>query len=228
LRDLIALAYGQPGPPPQPIPNYRISGGPNWMNSDRFNVIAKAADNMTGSAGARTKGLMLRTLLAQRFNLSLHNETKDGAIYALVLARRDRKLGPQLRRSDLDCGAIRASRRNAPVFAGGPDPCGSGVSFLGTLKGGAMTMADLSFTLSMLVDRVVLDRTGLTGAFDVELHFTPEGLPGLPGPPGVERPPSESPSIFTAVQEQLGLKLEARKGPIEYIVVDHAEHPVED
>jgi hypothetical protein len=74
LRELIALAFGQPGPPPQPIPNYRISGGPNWMNSDRFDVIAKAADNMTGSTGARTKQLMLRTLLAQRFKLSLHNE----------------------------------------------------------------------------------------------------------------------------------------------------------
>jgi uncharacterized protein (TIGR03435 family) len=91
-----------------------------------------------------------------------------------------------------------------------------------------MTMADLSFTLSMLVNRVVLDRTGLTGAFDIELQFTPQGLPGLPAPPGVERPPDDKPSIFTAVQEQLELKLEARKAPIEYIVIDHAEHPVED
>jgi uncharacterized protein (TIGR03435 family) len=92
-----------------------------------------------------------------------------------------------------------------------------------------MTMAELTLTLSKWLDRTVLDRTGLTGAFDVELQFSWEGLPGAPGrPPGVERPPNDNPSIFTAVQEQLGLKLESTRGPVDILVIDHAEKPTEN
>ena len=87
-------------------------------------------------------------------------------------------------------------------------------------------MAELTLTLSKWLDRTVLDRTGLTGAFDVELQFAWEGLPGAPGsPPGVERPPNDNPSIFTAVQEQLGLRLEPQNAATEVLVIDHAEKP---
>jgi uncharacterized protein (TIGR03435 family) len=236
LHELIAVAYGEPGPLPQPLPDYKISGGPKWINSDRFDVEAKAAgDVVTGTQGTRRKQLMLQTLLAQRFRLSVHHETNQLPIYALVIARRDRALGPKLRRPEIDCAAL---RRNAntpstapltfgtPAFdAAGGVPCfNSGLNVNGTFRGVGMTMPELTVPLSKWLDRAVSDRTGLTGAFDVELQFSLEGLPGVPaGPPGVERPPNDNPSIFTAVQEQLGLKLESTKGPIDVLVIDHAE-----
>jgi uncharacterized protein (TIGR03435 family) len=175
---------------------------------------------------------MLQTLLAQRFKLVVHHETRELPLYALVLARRDRTLGPKLRRSDLDCAAILAARRssNPPVFVPAMlDPCGSGAGIEGVLKGGAMTMTDLTVYFSRWLDRTVMDRTGLTGAFDVELQFSSEGLTGLPTPPpGVQRPPNDYPSIFIGVQEQLGLKLESTKGPVDVLVIDHAEKPTEN
>jgi len=233
LWQLISVAYGAPGPLPQSLPSYQISGGPNWIDSDRFDIEAKASgDVVRGTEGTRRKQLMLQTLLAERFKLALHHETKEMPVFTLVLARRDQKLGPKLRRSDVDCAALLAARRssNPPVFVPAYlDPCSSGVSLVGVLGGGAMTMKDLSFSLSRLLDRVVLDRTGLTGVFSVEVQFATEGLTGLPAPPpGVERPPSEGPSIFTAVEEQLGLKLESTKVPVDVLVIDHAEKPTED
>lgn len=233
LSQLIAVAYGVPGPLPQPLAKDQISGGPNWINSDRFDVEAKAVgDVVRGTEGTRRKQLMLQTLLAQRFKLVVHHETRELPIYTLVLARRDRTLGPKLRKSDLDCAAILAARRssNPPVFVPAMlDPCGSGESIEGVLKGGAMTMADLTVYFSRWLDRTVSDRTGLTGAFDVELQFSSEGLPGLPTPPpGVQRPPNDYPSIFVGVQEQLGLKLESTRGPVDVLVIDHAEKPTEN
>ena len=141
-----------------------------------------------------------------------------------------------LRRSAVDCAALRRNPnyRPEPVFgtpafaSANRDACGSGVSIEGVLKGG-MTMTDMTVTFSRWMDKAVLDRTGLTGTFDVELQFSSEGLPGVTtGPPEVERPPSEGPFIFTAVQEQLGLKLESTKGPVDVLVIDHAEKPTEN
>ena len=233
LGRLIATAYGPPGPLPQPLSSYQISGGPSWIDSDRFDVTATAAgEPVRGAEGTRRKQLMLQTLLAQRFKLAVHHETKQLPVYALVLARRDRQLGPKLQRSDVDCAALFAARRSAnpPVFVPASlDPCSSGVSITGVMSSGSMTMQDLSAWLSRLLDRAVSDRTALTGAFSVELQFMTEGLPGLPAPPpGVERPPSDGPSIFTAVQEQLGLKLESATGAVDVLVIDHVEHPTPD
>jgi uncharacterized protein (TIGR03435 family) len=237
LWQLIAVAYGAPGLLPQPLANYHISGGPKWIDSDRFDVEAKAAGNVVrGIEGTRRKQLMLQTLLADRFKLAVHHEIRDMPVYALVLARRDRRLGPKLRRSEVDCAVMRRSLnyRPGPVF-GTPafdpanrDACGSGVSMEGVLKGG-MTMTDMTVTFSRWMDKAVLDRTGLTGTFEVELQFSAEGLPGVPGPPpGVERPPNDNPSIFTAVREQLGLKLESSRRPLDILVIDQAEKPTEN
>jgi len=233
LSQLIAVAYGRPGPLPQPLSDFQITGGPGWINADRFDVEAKAAgDVIRGTEGTQRKQLMLRTLLAQRFKLALHHETKQMSVYALVLARRDQQLGPKLRRTDVDCAAVLAARRssNPPVFVpAAVDPCSFGASIGGVLKGGAMTMTELTGLFSRWLDRTVLDRTGLTGAFEVELGFSPEGLPGLPTPPpGVERPPTDNPPIFTAVEEQLGLKLESTIGPVDVLVIDHVETPTPD
>jgi uncharacterized protein (TIGR03435 family) len=240
LRRLIAVAYGAPGPLPEPLPDYRMSGGPGWIDSDRFDVEAKAlGDVVRGTEGTRRKQLMLQTLLAQRFKLVVHHETRQLPIYTLVLARRDRRLGPKLRRSQIDPAPLPANPNNPPMprpafgtpaceSAGGR--CGTGLGGAGLFKGDGVTMTELIVYFSRWLDRPVSDRTGLTDRFDVELQFAFEGLPGAPsGPPGVERPPtSDNPSIFTAVQEQLGLKLESTKGPVDVLVIDHAEKLMEN
>jgi len=240
LIHLIAVAYGAPGPLPDPLPDYRMSGGPKWINSDRFDVEAKAAgDVVRGTVGTRRKQLMLQSLLAQRFKLVVHHETKEMPIYALVLARRDKALGPGLLRSQVDPVVSRGNSNNPPLprpafgtpacEAAGGSRCSPGLGIGGVFKGGAITTTELIAYFSRWLNRTVLDRTGLTGAFDVELQFSTEGLPGAPtGPPGVERPPSEGPSIFTAVQDQLGLKLESTKGPVDVLVIDHVERPTPD
>ena len=108
LRSLIAAAYGSP----QPLPNFRIVGGPSWMDSDRFDIVAKAADDSQPGAPDNVF-MMLRTLLIERFTLVTHRETRELMLYELVLARSDKKLGPQLRPTAVDC---------VPARRGGPPP----------------------------------------------------------------------------------------------------------
>jgi uncharacterized protein (TIGR03435 family) len=153
----------------------------------------------------------------------LHNESRELPVYALVLARNDKALGPKIRQTALDCAAL----RTGPV----PDPskpsaCGFRVG-LGTMAAQGVGMNALAFTLSSSVGRVVLDRTGLSGDFDFDLSWTPDPLSGSASP---AQPPTEAnaPSIFTALQEQLGLKLEPTRGPVEVLVIDNVEQPTPD
>jgi len=215
-------------------PDYQVTGGPDWKNTDMFDVVGTTGSDVPlGPAGIEQKMLMLRTLLTERFKLSIHHETRDAPIYALVLANRDGRLGPQLHRSEVDCNALFArGPANAPPPAppapGQRSPCRIGVG-LGTITISSQSISTVARLLSRLMDRPVLDRTGLSGVFDLDLSFDPGGLPGLPPPPpGADRPPSDAPSVFTAVQEQLGLKLESTKGPVDVLVVDHVEHPTEN
>jgi uncharacterized protein (TIGR03435 family) len=258
LRQLIAMAYGSPG---QPLPAFRIIGGPGWMNSDRFDIVAKSeGDVPPGPDGPLP--LMLRALLADRFKLVVHTESRDLPIYTLVKARSDGKLGPQLRPAAVDCAAVAAARgRGAapppgdPVGQargtdgrGAPAPLGRGGLALGpdgqpacgtmigpaNITAGGQSIAQFASLLAGRVQRVVVDRTGLTGNFDIDLTWTPDQIPQGPGgapPPGAPPlPPIDpnGPSIFTAVQEQLGLKLESAKGPVDVFVIDRVEHPTED
>jgi uncharacterized protein (TIGR03435 family) len=241
LRELVGLAYQlQDG---RLRHDSQISGGPNWINSDHFDVVAKAEgrsarlDAASIPAGAARPGeisaidevrLMLRTLLADRFKLAVHNEIRELPVYALVMARRDGKLGPQLRKVDVDCVALRDDgRRPVPpepgkAVCGGFRELGPGIS-----TGHAVPMSLLATKVEGSVDRIVLDRTGLTGRFDVDLKWTPS-QPQQPG--GLEQPPIDpnSVSIFTAVQEQLGLKLDSQRGPVDVLVIDHVEQPTTD
>ena len=233
LQGLISLAYGEAGPPPRTRANDQIVGGPRWMDTDLFDIVAKTGSDVpAGPAGVGQKLLMLRSLLEQRFKLAVHHEDRDASIYTLVLARSDGTPGPRLRRTDVDCRALLMARGGAPpppLAAGGRPPCGAVVSVSGTLIGGGQTMATLANTLSRMTNRVVLDRTGLPGSFDVDLQFNPDGLDGL-APPSPDRAASidDRPSIFAALQEQLGLKLESTRGPIDMLVVDRAERPEPD
>ena len=231
LQMLISTAYGTP----QPLPNFQIVGGPDWIDDDRFDVVAKASgDIQPGPDGPLP--LMVRTLLKERFGLVAHTETRDLPVYALVMARSDRKTGSQLKSAAVDCAAIMARGRGGqppPLPAPGErPPCGIRLT-PGDMVGGGISIAQFAFAISRYVNRPVLNRTGLAGNFDFDLQWTPEVMPpaGPPGPPGAPAPPAidpNGPSIFTAVQEQLGLKLESTKGPVDVVVIDRAEHPTED
>jgi uncharacterized protein (TIGR03435 family) len=232
LRQLILMAYQ--------VQPFQVEGGPSWMTSDRFDIVAKADRDVPPPAPgvAGPMQFMMRALLADRFKLTMHNEQKEMPIYNLVVARADGKLGAQLKQSTTDCAAIMgaANRRG-----GGPPPppsfnepiqCGMRV-LPGTLSAGGFPLSQFAQFLSTTVQRIVVDRTGLTGNFDLNMTWTPDQLPQGRGDPPPGAPPlpaidPNGPSIFTAVQEQLGLKLESTKAPVDMLVVDRAEHPAED
>jgi uncharacterized protein (TIGR03435 family) len=240
LKMLIGMAYGTP----QPLPDSQLIGGPKWIDTDRFDVVAKAPEDSPSGPNVPSAQMypMIRTLLAERFKLAVHHETRELPIYALMLARGDGRLGPQMKPAAVDCAPLRGARGSAPPpippAPGERLACGIRMS-PGNLSGGGTTMAQLTTVLARFVDRVIVDRTALTGSFDVDLTWTPDRLPqggpGLQGGPGGAPPAPplsaidpNGPSIFTAVQEQLGLKLESTKGPVDVVVIDSAEHPTED
>jgi uncharacterized protein (TIGR03435 family) len=233
LRMLIRSAYQ--------LQDFQIVGAPDWINSERFDIIAKAEGDVPpppiGTPGPMQ--FMIRNLLAERFKLVVHTDTRDLPIYAMVPARSDGKPGPQLRPSTIDCAAMMARGRN-----GGPPPtppapgerpaCGMRIG-AGTMSAGGFPLSQLATTLSQFVQRVVVDRSGLTGNYDLDLTWTPDrslqGGPGGPPPPGAPPLPPvdpDGPSIFTAIQEQLGLKLDAQRGPVEVLVIDSVERPTPD
>jgi uncharacterized protein (TIGR03435 family) len=192
----------------------QIAGVPAWAESSRFDVLARAAGDPSGEEIRQ----MVRTLLAERFKLALHKEAREQPTYALVLARTDAGPGPELKPSTRECSG------------GGASPCGVNMttdSRGGTLRGTAIALQDLAGTLTGIVGRTVVDRTGLTGAFDVTLRFTRDtaaagdsnALRGIAG---------DAPSIFSALSEQLGLKLESARGPVEFLVIDRIEQPTPD
>jgi len=242
LRLLIRNAYQ--------VQDFQITGGPNWLGSDHFDIIAKVPHGTPAPQGPPAPGsapsplqLMLRSLLAERFKLTLHNETKDSPIYALVLARSDGRLGPELKKSEADCNAQFAAGRGrgGPMPPPGPPPPGAAMPCgirigPGNMAVGGSPLSQFANSLGMFTGRVVVDRTGLTGNYDFNLTWTPDQMPQRPpGAPadqpvqfnGVAIDPN-GPSLFTAVQEQLGLKLDSARGPVELLVIDRADKPVED
>jgi uncharacterized protein (TIGR03435 family) len=215
------------------VQDFQIVGGPNWLGTDRFDIVAKPPDGITGPEQMRP---MVRALLADRFKLVAHNETREMPIFSLMVARADGKLGPKLSGAKVDCDArFAAVRRGGPPSAfpapGQPIECGFMIG-PGNMNVGGMAMLELARALSPMVGRMVIDKTGLKGRYDFQMAFAPEGRgfgPG-PGPGPAEQPPVDPnmPSLFTALQEQLGLKLESERGPVEVVVIDRVEQPTED
>jgi uncharacterized protein (TIGR03435 family) len=214
---------------------FQIVGGPSWITSDRFDVVAKAPD---GFAPDQLRP-MVRALLVDRFKLKTHMETREMPIYELVLARPDGKLGSNLTPAKTDCEAMRGRRAGGPPPAppqpGQPIECGFMIG-IGNMNAGGMPMLELARSLSGFVNRIVVDKTGLKGNYDFQITYTPDGRgnplglpPGAP-PVGVEAPAGDpnGASLFTALQEQLGLKLDSQKGPVEVLVIDSIEQPTED
>jgi uncharacterized protein (TIGR03435 family) len=226
LRALVGIAYGTP----QPLPSFRVVGGPRWIDSEGFDIEAKAAGDFQetqAGPGFSTSGeLMLRTLLTERFHLKVQTETRDLPIYALVVARSNGSPGPRLRRSSVDCDAAIAAVAAARAAGAPPNPADRPVCGFRGFTGSGVTLGQLSAVLTPVLQRVVLDRTGLAGRFDVDLALTPEQL-RRPDAPGASASP-DGPSIFTTLQEQLGLKVEATRGPVEVVVINGAEHLTEN
>ena len=227
LRRLIAFAYRlNPA-----IDRDRIVG-PSWIDNTRYDVTARMP------AGGRTDQIpdMLRALLIERFKLAVHTEMREEPVYALVRVRNDGPLGPQLTRSSLDCSkpeAFLSSSQGVGAGGGGTSPgdkpqCGiiSNVDANGAvMRGGGRSISDLARNLTGRVNRTVVDRTGLTGAYDFTLRWTPDNFQN---PSTAGDPSRDGTVIFTALQEQLGLKLETQRGPAEVLIIDHVERPTPD
>jgi uncharacterized protein (TIGR03435 family) len=194
LHMLVANAYGF---------NWDlISGLPKWADSDHFNVRAKVAESDIDAFKKlpyKERQPILQKALEERFQIAVRRETKELPVYDLVIAKGDLKL-----------------RETKPGGIGG----GSTVSNRGALTAKGVPVKSLLGTLAGVVHRPVIDKTGLTGVYDIELKWTPEDAPASTDETG--------PSIFTALQEQVGLRLDASKGMVETLIVDHAEKPSED
>jgi len=228
LSDLIHFAYQ--------VRPFQIDGIPDWAAMARYDINAKAATELpANSSGVPPAGMqMLQRLLADRFMLRTHTEMREMPTYTLALARPDGKLGPMLTVSTTDCtGGPLTSGTRGGLLARGPDArmrCGLAIGPQ-RISAGAIEVAELASALLGLVQRPVVDRTGLTGRYDVQLTFQGESLIG-PGGFLIQPPPdalnSGQPSLFTALQEQLGLKLVATRAPAPVLVVDHLERPTGD
>ena len=230
LWDLIRQAFG--------VQRTQIVGAPDWTNTARYDIVAKAEGDIPRAGPAAPIGplnFMLQDLLEDRFKLRAHREQRELPIYALVVARADKQLGAGLRPSSVDCAAMRGRGGRPGMPPPGPPPpgerpvCGMRVAPNQVLAGG-IPLTQLTQMLCVFTQRIVVDRTGLTGNFDIDLTFTPEQLPQGPPPPGVPLPSIDpnGPSLFTALQEQLGLKLESDRAPVEVLVIDHVERPTPD
>jgi len=178
IKELIAYAYG--------VREFQIEGASGWLNSDRYDILAKPEGRITGE----NAGEMVQNLLAERLNLKVHEDTKEMSVFALVESKGGAKLHD-------------STGRGEPIAHNG----------YGHMTGRHLTMENLTSMLAAQVERPVIDKTGITGQFDIRLEWVPEDST------------ETGPSIFTAVQEQLGLKLESERAPVQIVVIDHVERP---
>ena len=220
IHDMIAFAHG--------LQPFQVEGAPDWTREVRFDITIKTETNVGPVAIGPTQiGLQLaRAVLAERFAFRAHRETRERPVFALVRARTDGAVGPRLRQSKTDCAALagEAGATGAPWpprSAEGRILCG--LQMQGdTLTAGSYPMSEFQRYLTGQTQRAVIDRTGLAGGWDFELTFAPSDL--APDA-AAER---NIPSLFTALQEQLGLKLDATRGPAEVLVIDRVERPTPD
>jgi uncharacterized protein (TIGR03435 family) len=221
VKFLIQAAYA-----PSPDASVPISGGPAWIDSDLYDIEAKADSNPSREV---MSGPMLQALLEERFKLRIYRETKEVPVYDLTVG----KSGPKLQA--FKEGSCVPNDPEKPATPGQKRPILCGSYSLG-LKGANLTLdvhkrSTTEFSRQLHLDRPVIDKTGIAGLFDFHLEFAPDGTTAGFFPPGFPIVPSDSadgPSIFTAVQEQLGLKLEAAKSPGEFLVIESVERPSEN
>jgi uncharacterized protein (TIGR03435 family) len=198
-----------------------INGGPSWVHSAFYEIDATAEGNPSVKM---MMGPMMQVLLEDRFQLKIHRQAGEGPVYFLTVAHGGPKLHPFTEGS---CTPY--STFPPPPLQPGKEYCErmiSGISPSVVAQGA--TLDEFSKTLRVVLDRPVIDKTGITGRFDIHVEFSREGteLETIrPKDPSPASDPTGPPSIFTALQEQLGLKLEPGKGPIDVMVIDHVERP---
>lgn len=204
LKDLIETAYD--------VRQFQIQGGPGWSGVSKYDVNGTPNTHPDGAPGNRESRrgiddvrLKVRAMLKDQFDLQLHQETRDGSIYSLVVAK-----------GGIKPGALRATGNATRGINAGR----------GTMLGEAAPMTQVAQKLARLLERPVVDNTALQGNYDFSLEWTPD--PG-PSPPDAQSAESAlGPSLFTALQQQLGLRLEASRGPVDVLVIDHAEKPADN
>jgi len=200
-----------------------LIGAPDWVRNEIYDLTAQAGREVS----KEQMEAMLRAMLADRFKLAVHYETQERPVYALVLARADGRLGPDIRPSSLDCDAIQAARRAGskeppPATSNGAPACGTSMRAEQgmTVLIGARPLSVLASSLGSLTGRVVIDKTGLKGNYDLTLRYVDR--------PSPDAPPGTPPEVFTALPEQLGLKLEADRAPLKILAIDHIERPADN
>lgn len=235
LQSLIQAAYGTfaDGVSINTTP-LRMEGGPSWMQSEFYSLSARADGPVRTEMLA---GPMLQKLLAERFDLQAHRETREVPVYTMTTGKGGLKVQPL---AEGACTPLDLTHPPAPPKPGAPLPNVCSVMTIGPGANGNMrmevrgaTMTQFAQRLSGRLDRSVINRTEITGMFNFRLEFAPDPLmPGQQFPPGLRGdtpnspPPADSgPNLFTALQEQLGLKLESATGPVEMLVIDHAARP---
>ena len=207
-----------------PVPAREVEGLPHWAMTEQYDVTAKPPAGST----REQRSQMWRTLFAERMKLVAHVEEREQDAFALVLARPDGRLGPQLERSTLDCSPRPAGSAPPPPQ---PPPSANDIrSRCGMMMGptsivsGGMMMANLAQSIGGFAGRLVNDRTGLEGFYALTLNFSARRLGASPEPAPID----DAPEIFTALQEQLGLKLQPERSVVPVFVIDHIERPSEN
>jgi len=210
LQSLLIFAYQ--------LPIYQLADLPDWVRSTRYEINALA----TRVPAPAEQTAFLRALLAERFGIVTRTETHERPMYALVLARQDGRLGPRLRPSSFDCIAIMTARSagRSSQDAAGPD-CRI-VNGAGAYSRDGIPLAALVDMLSNRLERPVVDRTGLTGLFDINLRFRPLAIGAAP------TSGADEPDLLTALEEQLGLKAESLRGPVQVTVFERIQRPTPD
>jgi uncharacterized protein (TIGR03435 family) len=220
------------------VRDFQISGGPSWITTDRWNIEAKAEEGsippLTGPPDPTVPNpltLMVQSLIEDRFQLKMHRETKELPVYELLVGKSGSKM-----KLSADQSPAKPPERGSPLppppQRGGPMPRGAMRVGRGALEANGVLITNLVAALSQQLGRTLIDKTDLKGFYDIKLEWTPEIGQGPVVPGGPEPPPpsgdTSGPSIFTAVQEQLGLRLESSKGPVEVLVIDSVQKPTEN
>ncbi len=196
------------------IRNFQLADAPGWAGSLRYDIDAQGPAGLTENEMSQ----MLQLLLAERFQLKVHKETREMPVYVLMPARNGSKLQPA---AGGNCFQVTPG---VPLPTADARPCGGFNMMPGHMTGAKVTMERFTGALSRYLGRVVTDKTGLTSSYDITLQWTPDDTEAFLR--GLAQPADESgPSLFTAIQEQLGLRLEAQKGPVEMLVIDRVEKP---
>ncbi|HEX4348239.1 MAG TPA: TIGR03435 family protein [Vicinamibacterales bacterium] len=227
LKDLVQLAYGK----------REVQGGPNWVDVERFDVMARGHFDLSAfvpppDGSPAPVYVMLRSLLQDRFMLQAHVASAERPVYALKVARDDGRLGPNLKRADVDCNALIQAQVKGepppplPPSAGTP-PC-SLRRAAGHVTGNAVSMGQLANVLFGSADRLIVDQTGLPGVYDLDFEWgeLTAGRSNVPPPQGSHV--DDDVPVFTAIRNELGLKLEATRANVEIVVIDRAEQPTQN